>query len=178
MKIRKHNQQVSEAEEREAADEVRRLVSEQTNVEPHVPSPSYFASLLVKTNETIDHVTSGKALSISWLARVAVPGVVAILFFSIGLHYYRPNLPESERHVIGDAVKALPQESLDSLLAGSTEEVVILAAHISENLFEVTNENLAEFYLSTGGSDGVLESLPEQQLGEVAVLLESRSINL
>ncbi|MBI5472892.1 MAG: hypothetical protein HY961_11155, partial [Ignavibacteriae bacterium] len=139
---------------------------------------SYFANLLVKTNEEIDRVASGKALSISWLARVAVPGVVAILFFAIGLHYYQPNLPTSEKHVIADAVKALPQETLDSLLSSSGEEVTVLAVSVSDNLFEVSNDSLAEFYLSTGGYDDMVESLPEKQLGEVVALLETRSTNL
>ena len=99
MKLRRDKTEVTGSLEHDAVEAVRALVREKHIAELSEPSSAYFANLLVKTNQRIDAVTSGKALSISWLARVAVPGVVAILFFFIGLHYYVPGISRSARQV-------------------------------------------------------------------------------
>ena len=90
MKLRRQTIDIPDAIEREAEEAVRRH-DDTKNV--HGPSETYFANLLVRTNERLDRATSGVAISLSWLARVAVPGVVAIIFFFIGLHYYAPVTP-------------------------------------------------------------------------------------
>ncbi len=177
MKLRRDKIEVTDDAEREAVGAVRRLATEDDYQESIARQPSYFVNLTVKTNERIDHVTSGKALSISWLARVAVPGVVAILFFFIGLHYYVPDLA-SEKHSIAESVKALPPEDIDLLLAASSSETALTAAELHIDLFKVSNDQLADFYVASENPTIVLESLPEHQLDEVAAILESRSTNL
>ncbi len=173
MKLRKEKLEITDDLEREAVQTVRQLAREPGHVDQAEPSASYFSSLMVRTNETIDRVTSGKALSISWLARVAVPGVVAILFFFIGLHYY---VPEKSSHSVSDAVKSLSDEDVDSLAANAAAQGSV--PDFQPDLFEISNDQLAEFYLSSASPSVVLESLSEQQQKEVASILESRFTNL
>jgi hypothetical protein len=176
MKMRRAKTEITDTEEHEAVAAVRRLAQDDFP-EPSGPPPAYFANLMVKTNATIDRVTSGKALSISWLARVAVPGVVAILFFFIGLHYYGTEniMP---RHSLTEAVRNLRAQDLDSLLVESTTSGNLTASDIPSDMFDVSNDQLAEFYLSSGTPAEVLEALPDGQVREVASILESRIINL
>jgi hypothetical protein len=176
MKLRKSRIDITDDVERQAVEVVRQLTADTNQAKMSAPPDAYFANLLVKSNSRIDHVTSGKALSMSWLARVAVPGVVAILFFFIGLHYYVPEV-STERHSIADAVKALPSEAIDSMLIESSSNGLLSAALTSE-LLDVSNDQLAEFLVASGSPSAVLEVLPEQQLTEIAALLESRSTNL
>lgn len=173
MKLRKEKIEITDDLEREAAQTVHQLARAAGHVEHQEPSTAYFSSLMVRTNETIDRVTSGKALSISWLARVAVPGVVAILFFFIGLHYY---VPEKSSNSVAEAVKSLSDDDIDSLAVNAAAQGS--ASDFQSDLFEVSNDQLAEFYVSSASPAVVLESLSEQQQKEVASILESRFTNL
>ena len=176
MKLRKSKIEITDDAEHEAVNAVRRLAAETGYAEPVSPHPTHFANLIIKTNEAIDHVTSGKALSISWLARVAVPGVVAILFFFIGFHYY---VPEKAGHQsTTEMLQSLPTSVVDSLLVASSSEVSLATTDLHSDLFDVSNDQLAEFYVSSESAATVLEALSEQQRQEVASLLESRSTNL
>ncbi len=169
MKLRRHTIDIPDELEREAEDAVRRL-DDTRNVS--APPGTYFANLLVRTNERIDRATSGVAISLSWLARVAVPGVVAIIFFFIGLHYYAPETPRSS---VVDVVNALPPAAFDSLLVDASSEDAVI---VPPSLFDVSGDQLVEFYLETGNPAAVLEELPEQDVATVAAILEARSINL
>jgi len=177
MRLRKDKTEVTDSLEHHAVESVRGLVREKRFAEPSEPSAAYFANLLVKTNQRIDAVTSGKALSISWLARVAVPGVVAILFFFIGLHYYVPGTV-SERTEVAKAVQSLQAAEFDSLVLSSSIEDVTALASANENVFDVSQDQLASYFVSQGSTSTVLESLSDQQLAEVASILESRTANL
>lgn len=173
MKLRKEKIELTDDGEREAVHAVQQLARETGYLEHGEPAAGYFSALMVRTNETIDRVTSGRALSISWLARVAVPGVVGILFFFIGLHYY---VPERSSTTISEAVKSLSAEDIDSLAINALAENS--ASDLQPDVFEVSNEQLADFYVSSASPVVVLESLSEQQQKEVASILESRFTNL
>lgn len=176
MKIRKEKTEVSEAHEREAVERVRALARQTGGAGGQTPSDTYFATLIVQTNKKIDYITSGRALSISWLARVAVPGVVAIIFFFIGLHYYVPTPPQRSS-TIADAVKILPADQLDSLLLSSSLNGTTEAAWYPD-IFTVRNEYLFDYFVASQSPATVLESLSDQQLKEVATILESKSTAL
>lgn len=176
MKLRRENSDITDKHEHELVESVRGLAGEKPLTDTHGPTDAYFASLIVKTNEKIDYVTSGRALSISWLARVAVPGVVAILFFFIGLHYYVP-APARKSTTIADAVKALPSDQLDSLLLSSSLNGRSQAEWYPD-MFSVKNEYLVEYFVASEHPATVLETLSDQQLKEVAAILESKSTSL
>jgi hypothetical protein len=173
MKLRRDKIDVTDAQERDLETEVRWLATERAQ-EGTAPSATYFANLLVKTNKGIDRVTSGKALSISWLARVAVPGVVAILFFFIGLHYYKPEMSNGKNSVV-ETVKVLPESTVDSMLVSSIMEDDQI---VQTDIFEVSGEQLAEYFIGSREESALLETIPEQQLNEVASLLETKATNL
>lgn len=177
MKLRRSKIEISDSAEREAEEAVRRLASESTESGMSIPSATHFANLIVRTNQRIDHVTSGAALSISWLARVAVPGVVAILFFFIGLHYYGPG-STSRNSSIAEAVRALPAGVIDSLLYESSAASGSVASQFPDDVLDVSNVQLAEFYVASGIPASILETLPQQQVAEIAAILESRSTDL
>ncbi len=171
MKLRRQTIDIPDDLER-SAEEAVRLLDDTKSV--RAPSETYFANLLVRTNERLDRATSGVALSLSWLARVAVPGVVAIIFFFIGLHYYAPEKPRSS---VVEVVNALAPAALDSLLVEASSDDAV-APLVQPSLFDVSSDQLAEFYLETGSPAAVLEQLPEQELARVAAILEARSTNL
>src|SRR4030042_6452064 len=88
MKRRLLGSAVTDGQEQQAVEELRQALR-QTDLSPeHAPSEPYWSNLLVRTNERIDHATSGKAISLSWAARVALPGVITIIFFFVALRYY------------------------------------------------------------------------------------------
>jgi hypothetical protein len=176
MKLRKEKIDITDEAERDAVEAVRRLAAASQQTDVGSPPPEYFANMLVRANQRIDVVTSGKALSISWLARVAVPGVVAILFFFIGLHYYAPTAPT--RNTIASAVSSLPADAIDSLLTESVASGSLTAADINGDLFEVSDDQLADFYIVSGNPGDALEAFSDNQVDEVASILESRTINL
>lgn len=172
MKLRQPKIEITDNLEREAVDAVRRLAQESGDASRQAPSETHFANLIVKTNEKIDYVTSGKALSISWLARVAVPGVVAILFFFIGLHYYAPDNLQTGSSV-AEAMKSFSSDDLDSLVVSSASENSLTTSDLRPDLFNVSNEQLSEYYVASQSPAAVLEELTEQQQMEVAAILES-----
>lgn len=176
MRFRRDKIEMTDAQEHELEAEVRRLATEDGG-EGVVPSATYFANLMVKTNETIERVTSGKALSISWLARVAVPGVVAILFFFIGLHYYRPEIGNGTTSVV-EAVNTLPQSALDSLIVASLVQSGENGQLDEMNMFEVSTEQLAEYCVNSEDASSLLEKIPTEQLNTIASILETKATNL
>src|SRR5512140_166025 len=96
MKFRQGRIEPGEAEERELEASIRGMLPREGEEGIPAPSPVYWQNLIVHTNERIDRETSGKALSIHWALRVAFPGVLAIISFFIGLHYYVPEKVEKE----------------------------------------------------------------------------------
>src|SRR5512141_561288 len=91
MKFRQEPRDITESEERELVDSVRALELEggEKGTAPPI-SDAYWQNLIIRTNQRVDAAASAKAISISWAARVAIPGVVAIVSFLIALQYYVP----------------------------------------------------------------------------------------
>ncbi|MER3522518.1 MAG: hypothetical protein C4326_00240 [Ignavibacteria bacterium] len=174
MKLRRTITEITDAEEREAQEAVGRLAGTSPTHHHEGPSETYFANLIVRTNERIDRASSGLAISLSWLARVAVPGVVAIIFFFIGLHYYGP---ERSTPSVVEMIGTLTPPALDSLLLASQADPAV-AATLQRSLFDVSADQLVEFYIATENPTTVLETLPEQQVKDIAAILEARAVNL
>ena len=139
------------------------------------PDDIYWQNLLIRTNRRIDDVTSGKALSISWALRVAIPGVVAIISFLIGLHYYVP-----ERTQKGTSLEAvvlsLPDETQDSLLATLPLRDRLSAISSFEDLFDLSREQIAGYMIDNGTTSMLLETLTDEQINELLISLGSNRI--
>lgn len=172
MKFRQEHRDITESEERELVDSVRALEHEGEAGRGIPPiSDAYWQNLIIRTNQRVDAVASGKAISISWAARVAIPGVVAIVSFLIALHYYVP--VQTRQHSDVEAiVLSLPDRAVDSLLTDSalTEETLVAVA-ANENLFDVPSEQIGEYFIENGNTSTLVESLPEQQADRMLDLL-------
>jgi hypothetical protein len=146
-------------------DEEARLRRLTSDPEPQ-PSDPYWQNLLVRTNRKIDEVSGVKALSISWALRVAIPGVVAIVFFLIGLHYYVPQRSEKETSIEA-VVLSLPSETQDSLLTSLPLDDRLSAMSSDESLFEPTQAQIAEYMLDNGSTEVLLQTLTDSQFDEL-----------
>ena len=113
MKFKLEKGRIIERNEEEMAAEVRRLEQSGPPKAAHPPTDAYWQNLIIRTNARIDEATSGKALSLSWAWRVAIPGVFAIVSFLIGVHYYVPGQPD-ERVTVASVLSALPSAAIDS----------------------------------------------------------------
>jgi hypothetical protein len=134
----------------------------------------YWSNLLVRTNERLDAAASGKAISLSWVFRVALPGVVAILFFFIGLHYYLPVKPVTQGS-IRSVVASLPEADLDSVLADPSRfHESLSVADLGENVFDVSSAQIREYFLQAGETQNALESLTDEQLSDVLATLDQK----
>jgi hypothetical protein len=165
MKFRRETQHPADDEENRLVEELKKQIVQV----PDVPQ-TYFANLLVKTNYRIDEATSAKAISISWAARVAIPGVVAILFFFIGLHYYVPQTPTHESSVTS-LVTSLPEDAVDSLLVEPERlDQSLSVRDVQADIFQFSSDQISEYLVATGYPQTAVESLSEN---EVAALLHA-----
>jgi hypothetical protein len=169
---------VTDAEEQQATAELKGFLSVRNSEGPTVPSQPYWSNLIVRTNQGIDEATSGKAISISWAARVAIPGVVALIFFFIGLHYYVPQQPV-QGSTLTTVVSSLPAEVVDSLLAQPQQfDSAISSSELRAGLVAVSHEQLSEYLISDGKVGSVLETMSDQQVNDFLVALGSKKTNL
>lgn len=173
MKHRQHPPDIPDTDELRAAEEVKALLAQRGPGPEPAPPDAYWPNLIVRTNRAIDDASSGKAISISWAARVAIPGVVAILFFFIGLHYYAPERKDSQ-NTLASVVLSLPEEAIDSLLL----EPEHLAGNISVEdlhgeLFDPSATQISEYFITTGNTATLLETLDPQQASELLAALGS-----
>jgi hypothetical protein len=173
MKWRQEQEKIPEGAERELESELRALDAGSGTVPP-VPGP-YWQNLIVRTNKRIDAVSSGRGITVSWAARVAIPGVVAVISFLIGLHYYAPETgPRTES--VSTIIAALPDQAVDSLLA----DRVLLGGEspakelLGEKAFEVSREQFTEYFIAQGSSQRLLESLDEKGVSQVMAYLAIR----
>lgn len=167
MKLRHTLDEPSEQDERCAVEELNRRLEELHDT-PVSISQTYWSNLLVKTNRRIDEASSAKAISISWAARVAIPGVVAILFFFIGLHYYAPELPKKESSV-ASLMGTLPEDAVDSLLVRPEQVGLSLStADLSSDIFQFSGEQITEYLAASGNHELLVENMDD---AEVATLL-------
>jgi hypothetical protein len=172
MRFRQAKNLATDRDEQQLEEEVRRLAAGEP--QPSGPSDAYWPNLLVRVNSRIDEATSGKALSLSWAYRVAIPGVFAILAFFIGLKYYAP-APELRKTSLEAVVLSLPSQSADSLVVHpervdpslSVEEV------INSDPLEVPRDAAADYFIEHGGSTVLMESMSEEQVSAVLAVLGS-----
>ena len=141
--------------------------------EPDLP---YWQNLLVRTNARIDEVASGRAISLSWALRVALPGAVAILFFFIGLHYYTPESGPAEVSV-HEYVSGFPEASRDSLydyLLGD-QTLNIVPTGLYGEAYSPDGDDVEQYFLSLGETNTLLEEMSDEQLNELIGLLRSEA---
>jgi hypothetical protein len=138
------------------------------------PPEAYWQNQLVRLNRRIDDASSGRAISISWAARVAIPGVVAILSFMIGLSYYVPEKPRTD-DALKAVVQSLPEEAVDSLLGDATRpDLSDVSVDLRAGLFDISSTEVADYMLATGEASTLLESLSDAQVDEVLARLGTR----
>jgi hypothetical protein len=175
MKFKTEKTLIPEEVERALESDVRSLAgSRGLDILPQRPDV-YWANLPVRINARIDKATSGKAMSISWALRVALPGVVAIVSFFIGLHYYVSDIPE-QGPSIRQAVMSLPQASLDSMLMfPSRVDPAISIEDLDPDVFEISSDQIAGYLVSTGNVSAALEGLTGQETNEFIAALGNGS---
>jgi hypothetical protein len=171
MKFHQEQPDITESDEKELVEAVRALErGGDERSAPAIPG-AYWQNLIVRTNVRVDEATSGKAISISWAARVAIPGVVAIVSFLIALQYYVP-VQTQRQNDVKSLVLALPDRAVDSLITDPSftgETLVDLAAN--ENLFDVPSEQIGEYFIDNGNSAQLVELLPQEQADQMLDLL-------
>ncbi len=170
MKFRHERTEPSESEERELEALIRGMAPPDAGDRPAGPPAAYWQNLTVRTNERIDRETSGRALSIHWALRVAVPGVLAILSFFIGLHYYAPERPETEETVAA-VILSLPGQTVDSLLVNPPLAASIRIEDVSTDLFGVSQDQIGDYLINRGETQTLVESLSDQQLGDMLLAM-------
>ena len=179
MKRRLLGSAVTDGQEQQAVQELRQTLR-QTDLSPeHAPSETYWSNLLVRTNERIDHATSGKAISLSWAARVALPGVITIIFFFVALRYYYEPEPSGSNTSLVAVVASLPGAVIDSLaVQGTSSGLSMTTVDLNQSFMEPSDDQLAD-YLITSGSVGVaLEAMEDEQIREVLTSLGSQQVQL
>jgi hypothetical protein len=171
MKFRQEHPDITESDERQLVNEVQALELE-TQGRPAPPiSEAYWQNLIVRTNQRVDAATSGKALSISWAARVAIPGVVAIVSFLVALQYYVP-VQKHQHSDVESIVLALPPNAIDSLLTDpSLTDETLVAVAANGNLFSVPSEQIGEYLIENENATTVVDLLPEQQADKMLDIL-------
>lgn len=171
MKFRMDKPAAPEFNEADEANRLKALETQAGGVERQRPPDAYWSNLLIRTNQRIDEATSGKALSISWALRVALPGVLAIVSFLIGLHYYVPDEPVPANSLYA-LVQAMPDSSVDSLLVqtGNFDNAVAADALYSESS-ELPPEQIADYFIMNGGTSTVLETMNDQQVNALLATL-------
>lgn len=171
MKFRQEHRDITESEERELVDSVRVLEREVGERLAPPISDAYWQNLIIRTNQQVDAAASGKAISISWAARVAIPGVVAIVSFLIALQYYVP-VQIRQHSDVESIVLALPDRAVDSLLTDTAlPEETLVAVAANENLFDVPSEQIGQYLIENGNTSMLVELLPEQQADHMLDLL-------
>ncbi len=169
----KRRQEIGDHEEQQAADSLRALLRER-NVPPVAqPDPAFFSRLIVQTNQQIDGMTSGKAISLSWAARVAIPGVVAIISFFIALYYYTPPQPAGDNSMV-PMLGALSTETIDSLLVENSSLTDVSFAVLGVDVFDVSGDEAVEYLIASGNMADVMETMDTQQMDQVLTILGSR----
>ena len=173
MKRRYDDAAPSDDDERRAVDELRQQAL-QSQAGPVAPPGVYWANLLVRTNRRIDDASSAKAISISWAARVAIPGMVAILFFFIGLHYYAPDLQPKEGSVTS-LVTSLSQDATDSLLIHPERVSPSLSVtDVPSDIFQFSGDQITEYLAARGSEQVLMENMSDAEVSSLLAALGAR----
>jgi len=168
---KQHPESQGESEEKQAVEHLKSLLSRTDRTEKE-PGIGYWENLTNRMNRGIDAVSSGKGISISWAARVALPGAIAILFFFIGLHYYVPERGPAQISV-SEIVSGMPVASQDSLFTHLLERSELTDSNtaIYENLLDPSEADMEQYLVSMGSSSVLLQLLSEDQVNEILSIL-------
>jgi len=171
MRIRRPQGELDERSERALEEEIRSASAP----EGRAPEDPFWQNLLVRTNARIDDVASGRGITISWAARVAIPGVVALLAFLVGLHYYVPELT-AERERLPEILSVLPSAAQDSLMDRYSIGQEVLSPVIAEEVFDIPASQAQDYYLENAELSSLAELLSEDQVSTVLTILESSTV--
>ena len=172
MKHRTEKNLLTDEAERELTSEVRLRAGADGDGMRRPPDP-YWQNLIIRVNKRIDEATSGKALSISWAGRVAIPGVVAIVSFLVGLHYIAPDASRREPSV-ADVVLALPPAAIDSLLIDpSSADPSLSVEDVATDVFVFSGQQIAEYFIDNGNSGDAIDGIPERDANMVLTALST-----
>lgn len=162
-------EKITDAQEREEVERLNALLKERGAAASQSPPPSYWSAMLVQVNQRIDHLSSGKAISISWAARVAIPGVVAIISFFVGLHYYRqPEQVESDGTLTA-VIQSLSADDLDALLMDDA-----LPIDPASDVLDIASYDVSDYFITSAGEATLVESLTESELNDLMLALGSQ----
>jgi hypothetical protein len=163
----------SDDDEQETTRALRTLVTDRGGRDPDGPPDSYWTNMLVRSNQRIDEVSSGKGISISWAARVAIPGVVAIVSFMIALYYYVPERPASESSLTS-VMMSLESELLDSMLVEEPAVGLPLSvAAVYGDPAGLPSEDILEYLIATGRLSALMQTLSEDQVHDLVARLST-----
>jgi hypothetical protein len=171
MKYRMEKNPLTGEAERELTSEIRQIAGLSEGGEGSRPPDAYWQNLVVRINGKIDNATSGKALSISWAARVAIPGVVAIVSFLVGLHYY---VPDATRHEpsVADVVLAFPPAMIDSLLIDpSRADPSLSVEDVAADVFVFSRQQIAEYFIDNGNPGAALDGVSDRETNTILTVL-------
>jgi len=158
--------------ERELTSEIRQRAGAEGDALSRPPD-AYWQNLIVRVNNRIDEATSGKALSISWAGRVAIPGVVAIVSFLVGLHYIAPDASRREPSV-AEVVLALPPAMIDSLLIDpSRADPSLSVEDVATDVFVFSRQQIAEYFIDNGNAGDALDGIPDRDANTVLTVLST-----
>ena len=163
MKFRQGKPIQTDTTESEIVEGIRRIDRETFPPRSGLPD-AYWQNLLIRTNARIDEVSSPRAIGLSWLMRVAVPGVFAILSFVVALHYYVP-MHAVRDNGIAQALKALPETSIDSLMvegAGNGDTGPV--PELSSAAFRVSGEQIEDYFIENGKENQIVETMDDRQV--------------
>lgn len=172
--IRYKRRDLSEVDEQQARDRIRQQL-EQLNERPASLPQVYWNNLLVRSNKRIDDATSAKALSISWAARVAIPGVVAIIFFFIGLHYYVPEMP-ARSSSLSTFVNMLPDSTVDSVLTAPDRfDVSLSGDDVTTDIFQFSNDQITDYLVASGNTQMAVEGMDDTDVTALLSALNAKT---
>lgn len=173
MKYRMEKNPLTPEVERDLTSEIRQIAGSLDAGEKSPVPDAYWQNLIIRVNGRIDGATSGRALSISWAARVAIPGVVAIVSFLVGLHYMVPDAPRHEPSV-ADIVLSLPPAAMDSLLIDpSRVDPSLSVVDVATDVFVFSRQQIAEYLIDTGNPGAAVDEVSEGEASTILAVLSS-----
>jgi len=173
MRIKPEKQDLTDDDEEKLAADVRRLEASRGPAKLHGPPDQYWQNLILRTNARIDDATGGRALSISWAARVAIPGVIAVVSFLIALHYYVPETPNNEVSV-SSVVLSLPSAAIDSILQDPSHvDPILSVADVGGDVLDVSREQIVDYLIASGNATAAMEGLTDREAQDLFAVLST-----
>ncbi len=175
MKLRAEKTIPDDQAEHVLVEAIKAIDAKTRGTAPNVRPDQYWANLLVRTNSRIDDATSPRAISISWAARVAIPGVVAVLSFVVALHYYAPVQPESADN-LATVIRSLPEQAVDSLLvlgAGQSEGALPTIG-LGDEVLRVPSDQITDYFIENGEASQIVETMNDGQVDTFYTALSNR----